>query len=148
MQRHFEGVGILRCGGIWGNTVIIIIGTLGNIWWHNFYMGMYSDIYLERWYKAGFLIHTFRYAPCNVSHMFGQGSHMFAMFYVHAHMHYVKNGEYPSHITLTTFTQFAQNSTLVSMLALCGSTMHVATLWGLWRLWFYLRISGQFFFSA
>ena len=60
--------------------------------------------------------------------MIVQGSHTFAMFYAHAHMRYVKNGEYPSHITLTTFTQFAQNSTVVSMLALYGSTMHVATL--------------------
>ena len=49
-----------------------------------------------------------------MSLMFVQGSHTFAMFYVHAHMRYVKNGEYPSHITLTTFTRFAQNSTVVS----------------------------------
>ena len=47
---------------------------------------------------------------------------------IHAHMRYVKNGEYPSHITLTTFTRFAQNSTIVSVLALYGSTMHIATL--------------------
>ena len=32
-----------------------------------------------------------------------------------------------SHITLMTFTRFAQNSTSVGMLALYGSTMHVAT---------------------
>ena len=32
--------------------------------------------------------------------MFVQGSHTFAIFYVHAHMCYVKNGKYPSHITL------------------------------------------------
>ena len=57
--------------------------------------------------------------------MFGQGNHTFAMFYMHVHMHYVKNGE---HITLTTFTQFAQTSTVVSMLALYGSIIHVATL--------------------
>ena len=44
------------------------------------------------------------------------GSHTFAMFYVHAHMRYVKNGEYPSHITLMTFTQFAQNSTVARTL--------------------------------
>ena len=43
-------------------------------------------------------------------------------------MRYMKNEEYPSHITLMTFTQFVQNSSVVSMLALYGSTMHVATL--------------------
>ena len=32
-------------------------------------------------------------------------------------MRYVENGEYPSHITLTTFTHFAENSTIVSVLA-------------------------------
>ena len=60
--------------------------------------------------------------------MIVQGSHTFAMFYAHANMGYVKNGEYPSHITLTTSTRFAQNSTIVSVLALYGSTMHIATL--------------------
>ena len=48
---------------------------------------------------------------------------MFAMFYAHAHMRYMKNGEHPSRITLTTFTRSAQNSTVVSVLALYGSTM-------------------------
>ena len=60
--------------------------------------------------------------------MIVQGSHTFAMFYVHAR---VKNGEYRiarAHITLTTFTQFAQNSIVVSILALYGSIMHVAIL--------------------
>ena len=43
---------------------------------------------------------------------------------------YVKNGEYPSctHITLMTLTRFAQNSTVGSMFALYGSTMHLAML--------------------
>ena len=36
-------------------------------------------------------------------------------------MRYVKNMEYPSHITLTTITRFAQNGTIVSVLALYGS---------------------------
>ena len=42
-------------------------------------------------------------------------------------MRYVKNRKYPSHVALTTFTHFAQNSTRVSVLALYGSIMHVAT---------------------
>ena len=33
-----------------------------------------------------------------------------------------------AHIMLTTFTRFAQNRTVGSILALYGSTMHVATL--------------------
>ena len=44
--------------------------------------------------------------------MIVQGSHTFAMFFAHAHMRNVENGEYPSHCTLTPFTQFAQNSTV------------------------------------
>ena len=45
--------------------------------------------------------------------------------------HYVKNGvtrHTGTHITLTTFAQFTQNSTVGSVLALYGSIMHVATL--------------------
>ena len=33
-----------------------------------------------------------------------------------------------THITLRTFTQFAENSTVECMLALYGPTMHIATL--------------------
>ena len=80
-------------------------------------MSMQSDM---RETIARFLL---RYAPLP---MFVQGSHMFAMFYVHVHMHYVKNVEYPSHSTWTMFTHFAQNCTIVSVLALYGSTMHIA----------------------
>ena len=56
--------------------------------------------------------------------MIVQGSHTFAMFIAHAHMRNVKNGEYPLQMTLTTFTQFAQSSTAVSMHASYGSTIH------------------------
>ena len=65
--------------------------------------------------------------PPVMSPMFVYGSHTFAMFYAHAHMRYVKKGN-TSHINLTTFTNFAQNSTVVSMHALYGSTIHTATL--------------------
>ena len=46
-----------------------------------------------------------------------------------------ENGEHAgTHITLMTFTQFTQNSSVGSMLALCGSITHVDTLQGLRRL--------------
>ena len=53
---------------------------------------------------------------------------MFVVFYAYALRE--KRGIPVMHklITLMTFTRFAQNSTAVSMLALYGSTMHVATL--------------------
>ena len=60
--------------------------------------------------------------------MFIQGSHTFAMFYAHTLRE--KRGIPVMHAysTLTTFTRFAQNSTVGCMLALYGPTMHVATL--------------------
>ena len=53
---------------------------------------------------------------------------MFEMLYAHA-LH-EKRGmpAMHAHIPLMTFTQFSQNSTVGSTLALYGSTMHVATL--------------------
>ena len=57
--------------------------------------------------------------------MFVQGSHTFAMLYAHAYMGiHVTH----AHITLMTFTRFAQNSMLRCILALYGPTMQVATL--------------------
>ena len=40
---------------------------------------------------------------------------------------YMVNGEYlmHMHITLTTFTRFAQNSAVLSMLVLYGSTIYI-----------------------
>ena len=59
--------------------------------------------------------------------MFVQGSHTFAMFYAYAR---VKRGipVLHAHVTLTTFTRFAQNGTIGAILALYGPTMHIATL--------------------
>ena len=60
------------------------------------------------------------------------GSHTFAMVYAHALREKRGIPAMHAHIMLTTFTRFTQNSTVVSMLALYGSTMytvcHVATL--------------------
>ena len=57
--------------------------------------------------------------------MFVQGSHTFAMFYVHT-LH-EKQG-IPimyTHITLTIFTQYVKNGTVGCMLALYGPSIHV-----------------------
>ena len=59
--------------------------------------------------------------------MFVQGSHTFAMFYTQALRE--KWGIPVMHVcsTLMTFTRFAQNSTVGSMLALYGSAVHLDT---------------------
>ena len=61
------------------------------------------------------------------AHMFVQGSHMFAMFYAHTLCEKWGISVMHTHITLTTFTRFAQKSIVGTMLALYGSTMHLAT---------------------
>ena len=58
--------------------------------------------------------------------MFVQGSHAFAMFYTHALREWAWSRV---HTNVTTFTRFAQNCNVGSLLALCGSAMHVATLY-------------------
>ena len=66
--------------------------------------------------------------PPRISLMFVLGSHAFETFYAHE---CVKNGEYlycMHIINFTTFTIFAQNSTVGCMLALYSPTMHIATL--------------------
>ena len=67
--------------------------------------------------------------------MFVQGSHMFAMFYVHTRE---KRGipVLHVHITLTIFIRFAQNSTVGSILALYGSTIYACS-------YTYALFSGQ-----
>ena len=53
---------------------------------------------------------------------------MFAMLSAHV-LREKRNARHArAHIRLTTFTRFAQNSTVVSMLVLYGSNMHAATL--------------------
>ena len=66
------------------------------------------------------IFNTFKVMALSVkfSHMFVQGSHMFAMFPTHV-LHGKRRIPLTHvHITLTTFTRFAQNRSVVSMLAL------------------------------
>ena len=62
--------------------------------------------------------------PYSISHMFVWRSHAFAMFSAHALREWAR---LRVHIHMTIFTQFAQNCSIGSLLALYGSTMHVAT---------------------
>ena len=94
-----------------------MFGALGNTWRYNFYMGMQNDMNLDR---PDFLFTPLnqRYTPYKLPHMYVQGSHAFAMFYANA-LH-EKRGipVVHAHITLTTFTRFAQNCTVGCMLVL------------------------------
>ena len=65
-----------------------MFGALGNTWRYNFYMVMKNEMNLEKLFQI-FDSHLY-IKDTHVSNMSVQGSHTFAMFYVHARM---KNGE-------------------------------------------------------
>ena len=77
--------------------------------------------------KPDFFIDMFK-TDTLLPYMSVQESHAFAMFYAHALRGKRGIPDMHARITLTTFTRFAQNSTVGCMLALHGPTMHVATL--------------------
>ena len=94
-------------------TINIMLGDLGNTWRYNFYMGTQISMNLERF----FFIHTFK----SKIHllpiiMFVQGRHAFAMFYTLSLREKWGIPVMHTHIMLTTFTRFAQNSIVVCML--------------------------------
>ena len=55
------------------------------------------------------------------------------MFYAHA----LRDGRGHAYVNTTTITLFAQNYTMGACLHLCGPTMHVATLCGVFRTIFF-----------
>ena len=64
-------------------------------------------------------------APNSASHMFVWGNHAFAMVYPHMLREWAW---LRAHINVMTITQFVQKCNVGGLLALYGSTMHVATL--------------------
>ena len=63
--------------------------------------------------------------PPRISPTFAQGSYKFAMFYTHTLGEIWRIPAMHMHIT---FIKFAENSPVMSMLALYGSTMYIPTL--------------------
>ena len=93
---------------------ILSITTFGSISGPNFYMGMQNLSRLEFRFLISFKL---KLHPL-----------VFIQTYVLRPRATGNTGYAGAHITLTTFTRFAQRSSVGSKLALYGSNMHVATL--------------------
>ena len=108
----------------------LMFGALDNPWRYNFCMGMRSSMRLEQWWFRIFDSHLYlKDMPLECLPYFCTGKPYVCNVLCPRAMWKTGNSRHAcAHITVMTFTRFAQTSSVGSMLALHGSTMHVAAL--------------------